>query len=280
MSITLAKSVGRGGGNLKADVTAVQTALNTSVAQLGLPPLAVTGLADAATIAAITAFQKQIVKQKTQDGRIDPGGATLKALNAVVPVPAPPPPPPPPVAALRITYSDTIKPEARLASDYAFKVIEKAVIASGIEAAVITSTVRLPIEQATIMYGKASANLADQYALYGAAGDKVLDVFKANRSKPRDQVIALMKAKIDALAAQGIRVSLHVVPLDVYAKRNVIDIGVNSTRAVAGPAFNIAKITAAFAKLEADGYIAKFIDETAKANNCWHVEIAPNAKPL
>jgi len=33
-------------------------------------------------------------------------------------------------------------------------------------------------------------------------------------------------------------------------------------------------------RLETDGYIKKFIDETNKSNTCWHVEIIPNAKAL
>ncbi len=286
MSITITKSVGRDGGNVAVDVTAVQTQLNKVVAQLGLAPLAVNGTADPATIAAIAEFQRCIVKMKTPDGRIDPGGGTLKALNEAAEAPAAPAPAAPAPATpatatpAKVRYSDSLPASARLVSDYAFKVIEKAVVAAGIKAAVITSTLRPPAEQAAIMYDKASQNLDAQYALYGAAGDKVLDVFKANQGKPKPTVVALMKAKIDELGAQGVRVSLHVVSLEAYAKLNVIDIGVNSTRAVAGPAFNIAKITAAFNKLASDGYIRKFIDETAKANNCWHVEIVPGVKPL
>lgn len=286
MSITIMDTVGRNGANRATDVAAVQVQLNGVIQQLGLAPLAANGIADDCTIAAIDAFQLQVVKLRTADGRIDPGGRTLKALNAAAAgTPAAPAPVTPAVTAApagqpKVIYSDSLPASARLVSDYAFKVIEKAVVAAGIKAAVITSTLRLPAEQAAIMYDKASQNLAAQYQLYGAAGDKVLDVFKANQGKPKPQVVALMIAKIDELAAQGVRVSLHVVPLDTYKKLNVIDIGVNSTRAVAGPAFNIAKITAAFNRLASDGYIRKFIDETAKANNCWHVEIVPGAKPL
>jgi len=267
MPATITKSVGRGGANIASDVTAVQTLLGARAKQLGLPPLGVNGVADAATITAIIAFQQQILWAKTPDGRVDPGGDTLRALNA-------------PPAPAKVVYSEKVPAAARLASQYAFKVIEKAVVAAGIRTAVITSTLRLPAEQAAIMYAKASTDLAGQHALYGPAGDKVLDVFEANRSKPKDQVIALMIAKIDALAAQGIRVSQHVVPLDIYAKLNVIDVGVGSTQPVAGPAFNVAKITAAFARLNADGYIKKFIDETSLPNNCWHLEIVPGARPL
>ena len=56
--------------------------------------------------------------------------------------------------------------------------------------------------------------------------------------------------------------------------------GSNSTTAAAGTTFNKDKLTAAFRKLEKDGYIKKFIDETAKTNKCWHLEIVPNAKTL
>ena len=63
-----------------------------------------------------------------------------------------------------------------------------------------------------------------------------------------------------------------------YATLNIVDIGVNSTRTAAGASFDMAKLTKAFRKLETDGYIRRFIDETAKTNQCWHLEIVPNAK--
>ena len=74
--------------------------------------------------------------------------------------------------------------------------------------------------------------------------------------------------------------SRHVVSPAAYAKLNVIDIGLGSTQAAAGTSFKLGELTKAFTKLAAQGYIAKFIDETGKTNACWHLEIAPGAKAL
>ena len=86
-------SVGQGGKNIKADVIKVQNLLNKKNAKL-----AVDGSCGPKTIAAITAFQKQVVKLSKPDGRIDPNGTTWKALNGTsgnittTPAPAAPKP--------------------------------------------------------------------------------------------------------------------------------------------------------------------------------------------
>jgi hypothetical protein len=74
-------SVGRGGQNQSDDVRTVQQLLN----QRRTPPaqqLTVNGTADDATITAIEDFQRQTVHLSHPDGRVDPNGATLRALNA------------------------------------------------------------------------------------------------------------------------------------------------------------------------------------------------------
>ena len=179
-----------------------------------------------------------------------------------------------------VTYADDIDASVRIVSDYAIKVVERAVAAAGMTAAVITSTRRLSGEQAEIMYRMAKKNMAGQYALYGATGDKIIDVYKANKDKPKAEVVVFMAAKIDEFLAKGINVSRHVVTVAQYEKLNVLDIGVNSTKSAAGSSFSEAKLTAAFTKLESQGYIKKFIDETKKTNTCWHLEIVPDAKKL
>jgi hypothetical protein len=79
---TLKGSVGQGGTNNPEDVKAVQAALN----------IAVDGQCGGGTIGAIKAFQKSI-GQANPDGRIDPGGATARALAGrggdQAPAPAP-----------------------------------------------------------------------------------------------------------------------------------------------------------------------------------------------
>jgi lysozyme len=76
-------SVGAGGQNDAADVTEVQNLLNL----VANPGLATDGVCGPATIGAIQAFQRDVVALNQPDGRIDPGGATYKALFAPV-VPA------------------------------------------------------------------------------------------------------------------------------------------------------------------------------------------------
>lgn len=78
MSIITA-SVGRGGINQTEDVRAIQDLLNKSSCAPD-PALGVDGKMGPRTIAAIEAFQKQVVHMKRPDGRVDPVGKTLVAL--------------------------------------------------------------------------------------------------------------------------------------------------------------------------------------------------------
>ncbi len=278
MAIALGGSVGRNGANARDDVIAVQGALNAFAARLGIAPLAVNGVADSRTLEAIEAFQRRVLDQASPDGRIDPRGRTVRALEggsgsetaAAAPLGM-------------VRYHDDIPETLRLASGYAIRVIERALTTAELNAAMITSTMRLPAEQADIMYRMAQQDLAKQLQLYGATGDQVLQVFKTHRAKPRHEVVELMRLKIEELGAKGMRVSSHVVTPGQYAKLNVIDLGVNSTRRVAGASFtdrSKAALTRAFKSLETQGFIRKFIDETAKSNNCWHIEVVPDAKRL
>lgn len=282
MPVTIRRSVGHKGENLRDDVVAVQTALVKLAAKLRLAAVSASGIADDRTVAAIIAVQR-FAGLTMPDGRIDPGGRTLRALNAALPVEAAPAAPPASTTApgLRtVTYHKDVAASVRIVSDYAIRVIERGLVAAGVKAAVITSTLRTPAEQARTMYGMASANLAAQFELYGATGDEVLKVFRDNRALPKDAVVELMRVRIEALHAQGRRVSLHVATPEAYAKLNIIDLGVNSTRAVAGATLDVAKLSAAFTRLKTQGYIREFIDETKKKNNCWHLEIVPDAKAL
>ena len=286
LTATVLASVGRGGVNRTSDVETVQFLLNRFALELGITPLKVDGHCGAMTERAIVEFQRRFVNRANPDGRVDPGGRTIAALGATFS--------PATQAAqnanaapanaagdtqAKVTYHSSLPADKRIVHDYAFKLIGRAAANAGMTAAVITSTIRTPREQAETMYGYATQNLAGQYKLYGATGDLVLDVYKANMGKPREGVIDLMSQKIDELAQKGRRVSRHVVPLSIYQTLNVIDIGVNSTMAAAGASFSKARLTAAFVDLQKQGYLT-FIDETNIKNNCWHLEIRPNAKPL
>ena len=77
-------SVGAGGINAKADTLAVQQLLNSVPREEGGPDLllAEDGLIGPKTQAAINKVQKKVLSKP--DGRIDPGGPTIKALIGVI----------------------------------------------------------------------------------------------------------------------------------------------------------------------------------------------------
>ncbi len=81
-TVAISGSVGVGGRNLAADVKAIQAALNDIPPADGGadPKLAVDGIAGPKTNRAIARFQQRNIGWS--DGRIDPGGPTLKAINA------------------------------------------------------------------------------------------------------------------------------------------------------------------------------------------------------
>ncbi|MBL8213603.1 MAG: hypothetical protein JNK87_22990 [Bryobacterales bacterium] len=80
MAITA--SVGKGGVNLRTDTVRIQEALNLFRQQHNLPLLKVDGIVGPKTIAAITNFQQSYTR--IVDGRIDPHGPTLQALEQFV----------------------------------------------------------------------------------------------------------------------------------------------------------------------------------------------------
>jgi peptidoglycan hydrolase-like protein with peptidoglycan-binding domain len=277
---SITKAVGRGVSNTnKTDVELVQKLLNRH----RLPSakaLKEDGLVGPKTIEAIEEFQRRVVKMSKPDGRVDPGGGTFLALSAGGGLPAAPASPSAPAGNATVVYKNTLSSGEKIVHQYSFDVIKMVMNNAGCSKGVITSTIRTPEEQVDIMYRNAKVDLAGQYDLYGSTGDAVLKVYANNKQKPEAEVKKLMVEKAKQLLDAGQRVSLHVTTPANYKLKNIIDIGVNSTKAAAGNTFDKAKITAAFKKAEKDGYINKFIDETAKSNNCWHVEIVPNAKAL
>lgn len=83
-SVMLDSSVGYHGGNSRGDVIAIQSSLNSVLPSLGgaIEVLNEDGLAGPKTQNAILRFQTHWVKFR--DSRIDPDGATLRALNGAV----------------------------------------------------------------------------------------------------------------------------------------------------------------------------------------------------
>lgn len=297
------RSVGKNGANEKRDVKLIQIYLNL---HNRLIPQGKTLIEDGVlgknTTEAILKFQKSAVGMKNPDGRIDPNGKTFRFLtlyfssleqnkierdlvvsgsvtkaklnsvtqeklnsNAGL-------------ASYRVIYSG-VEQTKRVVSNYSLNVIKLALKESGMDVAVITSTLRTPREQAAIMYKNAKINLSKQYALYGKVGDQVLKVFENNKSKSEDEVLNLMIKAIEEYEDKNLRVSKHCVSEAGYKKLNIIDIGVNSTKAVCKN-FDLSKFTAALRQLEKDGYISRMIDETSKSNSCWHLEIIPNIKAV
>jgi hypothetical protein len=79
--VSISGSVGRGGRNIMDDVKAIQAALNAQDVSDGGPivKLAVDGLVGPRTIAAIEKYQTR--QLGWADGRVDPDGPTIHALN-------------------------------------------------------------------------------------------------------------------------------------------------------------------------------------------------------
>ena len=73
-------SVGSRGSNRAEDVSAVQALLNLRTGFFDMQVLPVTGVCGADTIRAIRNYQVRVLGQRRADGRVDPGGATWRAL--------------------------------------------------------------------------------------------------------------------------------------------------------------------------------------------------------
>jgi peptidoglycan hydrolase-like protein with peptidoglycan-binding domain len=267
----IAASVGRGGKNNASDVEVVQRLLNRQSLTGISVPLKVDGIIGDKTIGRVEAFQKQVVKLTQPDGRVDPNGRTLTALNKRGNSKK---------GTVKVVYSSSLASSKHIVSQYSISVIKQALINANMTQAVITSTIRTPSEQANIMYEQAKKNLTAQFRLYGTTGDEVLKVYKNNAKKTKQEVVTLMKTKIENLLKQGRRTSKHVVTETQHRSLNIIDIGVNSTRAACGTSFNMSGFMTALNDLKANGYIDKVIDETKKTNSCWHIEITPDKKAL
>ncbi|MEM9588803.1 MAG: M15 family metallopeptidase [Planctomycetota bacterium] len=78
---SISASVGAGGVNKRADVVTIQELLNGNLGKIKpLKPLDVDGISGSLTRGAIHRFQEKVVRMRSPDSRVDPGGGTLKAL--------------------------------------------------------------------------------------------------------------------------------------------------------------------------------------------------------
>ncbi len=86
-AIKITASVGENAKNQRADVRLIQQALNILIRQNILVPMCLLqedGIAGINTKAAIREFQRRSVGMSAPDGRIDPGGKSLKNLNKLI----------------------------------------------------------------------------------------------------------------------------------------------------------------------------------------------------
>lgn len=286
------KTVGRNGANESSDVKVVQSGLNSHVGfkNSGLQKVKVDGRCGPKTIEAIGIFQKHYVGMATPDYRVDPQGKTIRYLgmykaaepksSAVATFSAG-------VSASAIygmdnyivSYAADVHSDRRMVSPYAINIVKIALKEAGMTHAVITSTLRTPEDQAKIMLKNAKKNLASQKKLYADAGRRVLEVYENNKTKEDSEILSLMVQKINSYMGENIVVSNHCFSIKNYKAKNVFDIGLNSTKAK-NKNFNKDKFTSALNDLVKEGYIKKFIDETGKTNQCWHLEIIPDVKAI
>ena len=93
--------------------------------------------------------------------------------------------------------------------DSAAEILRDILKAAGLAGATVTSAHRTPAEQARVMYENCvSKGAAYNEALYCMAGDRVVEVFEANRDRPRAAVIQLMTEKILEIGPE--RISMHM----------------------------------------------------------------------
>lgn len=119
---------------------------------------------------------------------------------------------------------------------------------------------------------------------YAIPGRAVEEVYYANIDKSRDETIAVMKEKVEALYKEGKKVSLHCVSEADYKKKNIVDIPYSSVLASNRKSFEIALMGMAQEVKNAryappskgEIYISRLIVE----DRCWHVEIDQLNKPL
>lgn len=165
---------------------------------------------------------------------------------------------------IKISFDSGI--DSSVVSNYSINVIKQILKNSNLTSARITSTIRTPSRQARIMYDNCEEHgTKSQYDLYSTdGGDKVIDVYAAGKAagKTRDVIIEEMTAKIIALLP--IRTSKHCVSYDVYAKLNVIDIGMSSisNKTAFENQLNVAK---------SQGILSKILVENDL--KCYHLEI-------
>lgn len=97
----------------------------------------------------------------------------------------------------------------------------------GMKTIYITSTLRTPEEQASAMYNNIAGGRVIRYAPPGAEVTRICQN-GIKKGLGKSQTIKNMVTKILEYDKKGERVSKHCVSFETYAKKNIIDLGVNS----------------------------------------------------
>ncbi len=264
-------SVGANGINARADVLVIQQGLNTVGFKPVPSPLSEDGLIGPKTLRTIRRFQREIVRMINPDGRIDPGGRSLKILSLYSAKAQAQPQPrkaisspkstarpvtPTTVArrpispitmhglssAYTITYRRRAKP---VLSHYTKSVLKQIMILADVSSIDISSTWRAPADQARIMFNdnmKAKKQGSSLFAVrlynYRPPGQAVDKVFANNFGKKTDaEIKQLMEAEIVNQLNAGQRVSQHCVTKAMYDGNNIFDIPYSSVTAAKQAAF-------------------------------------------
>lgn len=141
----------------------------------------------------------------------------------------------------------------------------------GMKEIVITSSLRTPEKQADAMY----TNISKGNRIgYKGPGEQVTLVCEAGIRKglPKETIIKNMVSKILEYERKGQRVSLHCVSLDTYAKKNIVDLGINSNGL--NTKSNQRKFQTICDKAKSEGKISRVLSPlTNSGEAAFHLEI-------
>jgi hypothetical protein len=168
-------------------------------------------------------------------------------------------------AAVTITFGPNAVQS--VVSQHSLDILKDILTAAGLTSATITSTARNAADQARAMYDNLqNKGVAHQKALYGPAGDQVIDVYVAAKAEGKSptQIKAAMEAKITEIGPA--RVSRHCAD---PTRLNVFDVG---PRSIGDEAANEAFKRAAQAEV-AGGRVSNFIPYPKDPGH--HFEIVP-----
>jgi len=124
----------------------------------------------------------------------------------------------------RISFASGV--DGTKVSALSLSVVKDVMRKADVTSVTISSVVRTTRQQAVAMYDNVqNTSLAAQHALYGTAGDKVLDVYEKGRKAglSRDAIILNMTKEIEAVGPE--KVSHHAGD---PSKVNVFDVGPHS----------------------------------------------------